>query len=179
MTANALDDLEYMWTGNRPESTGLCSTGDDKFCAVFTATAYLSPDWEQILELSFVAVAENAFENLRTHAELHRGSAVCFSDMPVVNQDPLTGVFRFLRQGSPRSNLRAAVTRSCLSSRITCENDHPEAYFLVAPEKFDKGILYRMDVALLPDRNAKPREMVVLFYNRYKVGRREPKESFS
>jgi hypothetical protein len=178
VTSYALDELEYMWTGHRRENLDLYGGGGDKFCASFTIAAYFSPQWEQILELSFVAVAEDAFNDLKTHAALHRGGSVYFAEMPVVNQDHLTGVFRFARQGSLRSNVQAASTRSCLSSRIAHENDHTDAYFLVAEEKFDKGIRYRMDVAMLPDRDAKGRDMVVWFYNRYKIGKREPQESF-
>ena len=125
-----------------------------------------------------MAIAEDAFNDLKNRADLHRGGSVYFSEMPVVSQNSLTGLFRFVRQGSMRSNLQAAATRSCLSSRIARENDHPDAYFLVAAEKFDKGIRYRMDVAMLPDRDAKGREMVVWFSNRYKIGKREPQESF-
>jgi hypothetical protein len=177
VTSDALDELEYMWTGHRRE-TDLYGSGGDRFCAVFTATAYFSPEWEQVLELSFVAIAEDAFDELKTLADLLRGGALYFSEMPVVNQHHLTGVFRFVRQGSLRSNLQAAATRSCLSTRIAREKDHPNEYFLVAAEMFDKGIRYRMDVALLPDRDAKGREMAVWFYNRYKIGKREPQESF-
>lgn len=177
VTSDALDGLEYMWTGHRRE-TDLYGSGSDRFCAVFTATAYFSPEWEQVLELSFVAIAEDAFDELKSLANLLRGGALYFSEMPVVHQHHLTGLFRFVRQGSLRSNLQAAVTRSCLSTRIAREKDHPNEYFLVAAEPFDKGIRFRMDVALLPDRDAKVREMAVWFYNRYKIGKREPQESF-
>jgi hypothetical protein len=177
VTSDTLDELEYMWTGHRRE-TDLYGSGGDRFCAVFTATAYFSPDWEQVLELSFVAIAEDAFNELKSQADLLRGGALYFSEMPAVDQHHLTGVFRFVRQGSLRSNLQAAATRSCLSTQIAREKDHPNEYFLVAAEMFDKGIRYRMDVALLPDRDAKGREMAVWFYNRYKIGKREPQESF-
>jgi hypothetical protein len=46
VTSNALEDLEYLWTGHRRENTDLYGTGDKKFCAVFTASAYFSPEWE-------------------------------------------------------------------------------------------------------------------------------------
>jgi hypothetical protein len=149
-----------------------------KFCAVFNVAAYISPSWEQVLELSFVAIAEDALPDLKERAGSTRGTSVFPSELPFVSQKRLTGYLRFARQGSIRSTLQAAIARSCLSSRLARKKNNADAFFLVSEEVVEKGIRYRQDVTMLPNREVKAREMVVSFYNRYKIGMREPKESF-
>jgi hypothetical protein len=125
-----------------------------------------------------VAIAEDALPDLKERAGSIRGTSASPSELPFVSQNLLTGYLRFARQGSIRSTLRAAIARSCLSNRLARQKNNADAFFLVSEEVVEKGIRYRQDVAMLPNREAKAREMVVSFYNRYKIGMREPKESF-
>ena len=177
VTSDTLDGLEFMWTGQQQESSDLYGV-EQIFCAVFNVAAYISPSWEQVLELSFVAIAEDALPDLKERASSIRGTSVFPSELPFVSQKHLTGYLRFARQGSIRSTLQAAIARSCLSSRLARQKNNADAFFLVSEEVVEKGIRYRQDVAMLPNREVKAREMVVSFYNRYKIGMREPKESF-
>ena len=177
VTSDTLDGLEFMWTGQQQESSDLYGV-EQKFCAVFNVAAYISPSWEQVFELSFVAIAEDALPDLKERAGSIRGTSAFPSELPFVSQNLLTGYLRFARQGSIRSTLRAAIARSCLSSRLARQKNNADAFFLVSEEVVEKGIRYRQDVAMLPNREAKAREMVVSFYNRNKIGMREPKESY-
>ncbi|KAL2127828.1 hypothetical protein VTI74DRAFT_10108 [Chaetomium olivicolor] len=71
VSREALDGLEAEWTGHDPDAWDLYPP-DKKFLVVVTATAYLTPDWEQTREVSYLAVAETLLDRLLATACLTR-----------------------------------------------------------------------------------------------------------
>ena len=177
VSPDALEALEFMWTGNQREDLDLYGP-KQSFCAAFTVAAYFLSDWEQVLELTYVAIAEDALEDLKSYVDLQQPIHVCPSELPTVGQEKLVGYFRRLRESSARSKLHAAMTRRCLSSRLAREIDCPDAFFLNAAEHLDNAIRYRLDVTMLPDPKRKARQLVAAVYNQCKRGMRDPEESF-
>jgi hypothetical protein len=177
VTPDALEALEFMWTGTQREDPDLYGT-TQSFCAVFTVAEYFTSDWEQISELTYIAIAENALDDLKAYVDLQQPIHVYPSELPQVQQEHLVGYFRHYRQSSARSRLHAATRRCCLSSRLARESDFPDNFFLIAKEPFDQGIRYRLDVTMLPDQKPKTRQLVAAVYNQCKRGMRNPEEPF-
>ncbi|KIX09366.1 uncharacterized protein Z518_00445 [Rhinocladiella mackenziei CBS 650.93] len=177
VTPDALEALEFMWTGTQREDPDLYGT-TQSFCAVFTVAAYFLSDWEQVSELTYIAIAENALDDLKAYVDPQQPIHVYPSELPQVQQEHLVGYFRHFRQSSARSRLHAAMRRRCLSSRLARESDFPDNFFLVAEEPFERGVRYRLDVTMLPDQRPKTRQLVAAVYNQCKRGMREPEEPF-
>ena len=177
VTPDALEALEFMWTGTQREDPDLYGA-TQRFCTVFTVAAYFTSDWEQVSELTYVAIAENALNDLKAYVDLQQPIHVYPSELPQVQKEHLVGYFRHFRQASARSRLHAALRRCSLSSRLAREGDFPDSFFLVAEEPFDKGIRYRLDVTMLPDQKPKTRQLVAAVYNQCKRGMRDPEEPF-
>ena len=172
-----LDALEFMWTGYLREHGNLHVT-EQECCTRLSLCAYMTQAWEQVLELAFVAISQDALVLLLKHANLQRGGLVDISELPFIDADDLTGFFQCARQGSIISTFQAAVKMSCLTSSLGREKDNPDRYFLTSLEPVKRGIRYRLDALMLPDQNGQVREMVLAFYYRHKIGMREPEESF-
>ena len=177
VSPDALEALEFIWTGNQREDPDLYGT-DQTFCAVFTVAAYFLSDWEHVAELTYIAIAEDVLEDLKGFVDLQQPIHVYPSELPTVRQEHLVGYLRYFRQSSPRAKLLAAMRRSCLSSRLAREKHFPNSFFLISEDRFDKGVRYRLDVTMLPDQNPKSRQLVAAVYNQCKKGMREPEESF-
>ncbi|KIW18880.1 hypothetical protein PV08_03169 [Exophiala spinifera] len=177
VSPDALEALEFMWTGTHREDPDLYGA-PQSFCAVFTVAAYFLSDWEQVTELTYIAIAENALNDLKEYVDLQQPIHVYPSELPHVQQEHLLGYFRHFRHGSARSRLHAAMRRRCLSSRLARERDFPDSFFLVAKEPFERGVRYRLDVTMLPDQKSKTRQLVAAIYSHCKRGMREPDESF-
>ncbi|KAJ9624299.1 hypothetical protein H2204_010855 [Knufia peltigerae] len=177
VTPDALEALEFMWTGTHREDPDLYGA-PQSFCAVFTVAAYFLSDWEQVTELTYIAIAENALNDLKEYVDLQHPIHVYPSELPQVQQEHLLGYFRHFRHSSARSRLHAAMRRRCLSSRLARERDFPDSFFLVAAEPFDSGVRFRLDVTMLPDQKSKTRQLVAAVYSHCKKGMREPEESF-
>jgi hypothetical protein len=172
-----LDALEFMWTGYLREHGNLHVT-EQEYCTRLSLCAYMTQAWEQVLELVFVAISQDALVLLLKHANLQRGGLVDISELPFIDADDLIGFFQCARQGPIISTFQAAVKMSCLTSSLGREKNHPDRYFLTSLEPVKRGIRYRLDALMLPDQNGQVREMVLAFYYRHKIGMREPEESF-
>ena len=178
VSPEALEALEFMWTGKQREEDfdvdGTCRT----FCAVFTVSAYFRKDWEHTVELTYIAIAVDVLDHLKSFVDLQQPIHVYSSQLPTVRQEHLVGYLRHVRQSSARAKLLAAMRGSCLSSRLAREKDYPDSFFLVSEDRFDEGVRYRVDVTMLPDDKPKSRELVQSVHSMCKKGMREPKESF-
>jgi hypothetical protein len=172
-----LDTLEFAWTGYLREHGNL-HVAEQECCIRISLCAYMTQVWEQVLELVFVAISQDALVLLLKHANLQRGGLVDISELPFIDADDLIGFLQCARQGPIISTFQAAVRTSCLTSSLGREKDHPGCYFLTSLEPVKRGIRYRLDALILPDQNGQVREMVLAFYYRYKIGMREPEESF-
>jgi hypothetical protein len=172
-----LDALEYMWTGRLPENGNLYLT-ERECCTNLSLCAYMTHAWEQVLELAFVAISQDALTLLLKQANLQRGGLVDISDLPFIDRDDIMGFFQCVRQGPVISTFQAAVKKSCLTSSLGREKDNPGQYFITSIEPVERGMGYRLDALMLPDKNAQVREIALAFHYRHKIGMREPQESF-
>jgi hypothetical protein len=72
---------------------------------------------------------------------------------------------RFKQVDSVSSNSKVPVCPSSLPAKGTLQT-----LFLGVRGSRGRGIRRRLDVIMVPSRDAKAQEMVVSFYNRYKIG---------
>ncbi|KAK3297244.1 uncharacterized protein B0H64DRAFT_431222 [Chaetomium fimeti] len=154
-----LDALEFDWTG-KDRGQGQ-SHREVTFLVVAGVAAYLSFDWEQTRELSYLAVEESAVDDILVHAgyKLARGHKL--SDLPFVDKDAFSDILLVLRRQSTGSNLLACISRVCLSTGILSTKngqEHRDALSVVSVERSDAGLIIRADTVLkvtliLPSRN--------------------------
>jgi hypothetical protein len=169
-----LDALEFDWTGKDRGRDQ--SHQDATFLVVAAVAAYLSPDWEQTRELSYLAVEEGALEDLLNHAGRRLAGGHELSDLPFVDKDAFSDILLVLRRQSAGSNLLACISRVCLSTAILStkeEDEHRGALSVISVETSDEGFKFRSDTVLKVDTATK-RDFVRALYDQHKVGRNEP-----
>jgi hypothetical protein len=174
----ALDSLELCWTGQDRDGSDLFPP-DKIFLVSASAASYLSPDWEQTRELSYVAIAETLLESLLKHAGRKRHSE---QDFPFVEESPFSFAFSILQQHAARDNLLACLSRACVSTKILSPDTSRRKQMnkircIPSSERAGGHVKYRIDTAVVPDSNAKAREVVYSVYRQHKVGRCEPSSS--
>ncbi|GAB1311352.1 Heterokaryon incompatibility domain-containing protein [Madurella fahalii] len=168
-----LDALEFDWTGkDRGRDHAHQET---TFLVVASVAAYLTPDWEQTRELSYLAVEEGAVSSLLKHAGRMLAEGHQLSDLPFVGKDAFSDSLLVLRRQSAGNNLLACISRVCLSTGIlsTKESEYSDALCVISVEKSDQGVIFRADTVLKPDTAIK-RDFVRTIYDQHKVGRNEP-----
>ncbi|KAF2809204.1 uncharacterized protein BDZ99DRAFT_533885, partial [Mytilinidion resinicola] len=117
VSAEALDNIEQMWTGKDRENENLYRP-TKCFLVMVTLSAYLSPSWEQTRELSYLAVSVDAIEALVRHADQKIVGDWKVSQLPYIDKDVFVGWFRAFRSITIEDNLFATISRACLSSRL-------------------------------------------------------------
>ncbi|KAL2192920.1 hypothetical protein P885DRAFT_5162, partial [Corynascus similis CBS 632.67] len=114
VTGETLDALEFNWTGkDRGQGQPF---QDTTFLVVAGVAAYLSPDWQQTRELSYIAVEEHAVHDLLKHAGRKLADGYNVSDLPFVGRDDFSHILLVLHRQSAGSNLLACISRVCLST---------------------------------------------------------------
>jgi hypothetical protein len=185
VNAEALDQIELIWTGKDRENSNLYSP-TKVFLVVVTAAAYLSKSWEQTREISYLAVSADVIEDLVQQANLKIDDNWDFSQLPYVGTDVFVGLIESFRNISVQDNLLAAVSRACLSTRLFSKESrkkkNPEyppgsVFWVPSVEDLNVGRRYRFDTAVVPDNRAQAREFVSSIYNLHKIGRSEPSSS--
>ena len=170
--AETLDALESDWTGKdyREDQTHQEAT----FLVVAAVAAYLTPDWEQTRELSYLAVEGGAVDRLLKHAGRRLAEDHKLSDLPFVDEDAFSASLLVCRRQSAKNSLLACISRVCLCTGILSTNDdeHRDALSVISVEKSDEGVLFRADAVLKPD--VIKRDFVRAIYDRHKIGRNEP-----
>ncbi|KAL2697731.1 hypothetical protein AAEP93_011635 [Penicillium crustosum] len=147
--------MEEEWTGRSrmPRSHHLDQI---KFYALVTYASFLLPNWVKVRELTVIAVAEDAFEDLVTASMYSRRRVTC--QPPLVGNEcdieVLKNIIAKLHAGNMRHTLLAAIRRICLrvgggGSRIR-----------------------------LVTSNSAPRDIVHYIYNQFRKGELEPQEPF-
>lgn len=167
-----LDALESDWTGKtrREEQPHQEAT----FLVVAAVAAYLTPDWEQTRELSYLAVEEGAVDRLLKYSGRRLAEGHTLSDLPFVDEAGFRDSLLACRRQSAMSNLIACISRVCLSTGILSSRneDRRDALSVISVEKSAQGITVRADTVLKPD--ATKRDFVRAIYDRHKIGRNEP-----
>jgi hypothetical protein len=150
VTSEMLDILEKLWTGNIQERPGTCPP-TTKFLARITFTVYFNARWEQIRELSYLAVSEDGLKVLDSSC-YHRGVLISESDEPTeVNIDALEEVIGKLKLASAEQNLAAAVSRLAL-----CLQGEPSFQTRAADQ--DEQDEPKTKITLVPAQETSPRE---------------------
>ncbi|KAL2139937.1 hypothetical protein VTI28DRAFT_4482 [Corynascus sepedonium] len=173
VTGETLDALEFNWTGkDRGQDQPF---QDATFLVVAGVAAYLSPDWQQTREFSYVAVEEHAVHDLLKQAGRKLADGYNVSDLPFVGRDDFSHILLVLHRQSAGSNLLACISRVCLSTGIvsTEESAHQDALSVVSPERSNHKFIFRADTVLKID-TASRRTFVRALYDQYKLGRNEP-----
>jgi hypothetical protein len=178
----ALDSLEAMWTGNDRENENIYSPRK-VFLVMVTVSTYLSPSWEQIRELSYIAISASVLEAIVHHAQQPLPTGWDTSQLPYVESEVFVGTFSCYRQMRVQYNLLAAVSRACLSTRLFTKQSNKKKdietpmMWATSIEERDGGTHYRFDAAFGPDNNGNAREFVLRVYNLHRIGRNEPSSS--
>jgi hypothetical protein len=156
LTPEELDKIEQNWTGmtrfSRPHSVTRT-----KFYTVITIISYMNAWWEQVCELSIIAVAQDAFDSLVSASGLKQGKGKAREPVGTdVDGSLLVATLFHLKSGSIRHNLLAAIKRIAL---------------------YISNVVGRRDVDLSVD-DATTWELVRYVYTSFKRGRLEPAEPF-
>jgi hypothetical protein len=135
-----LTAVESDWTG---KDRGLEQRDQEAtFFMAATVAAYLTPDWEQTRELSYIAIEEGAVDRLLKYAGLKLADGHKLSDFPFVDKTAFCDILLVLRRQPAGANLLACISRVCLSTGIlSSENDeHKDVLSVTSVEKSDQGI---------------------------------------
>jgi hypothetical protein len=113
----ALDRLELMWTGKDRENENIYSP-DKIFLVVVTLTAYLTPSWEQVRELSYLAISAGTLEAIQGYANQSISDDWDVTKLPYVDNQDIVSIFEAFRSIPVRDNLLATISRACVSTRL-------------------------------------------------------------
>ncbi|KAK3360950.1 hypothetical protein B0T24DRAFT_692529 [Lasiosphaeria ovina] len=182
---DALDVVEEKWTGK--DRAGSDAYSPDKiFLAVFTAAAYISPDWEPTRDLTYLAVAESVMDSLLEVAGLHRFPRELADAHPLVPTESVRwSVCVGFKLSGTEETFLACMARICVETGITpvsskrgAKDPDKEtdmvAFRLYNSEEREGEVLFRMDVVTEYQTSPKGRNAVLDIYKRHKVGRNEP-----
>lgn len=154
-----LDGLELMWTGKDRESTDLYQP-NKIFLAQFTISAYLHCDWQPVLELGYVAIAEETVDILVKTAE--QGYPPERPASTLIPTDVIHSTFRDMRdQYAPAETLQTCLSWECLSTTPG---------FIPLSTTRRPRILER-------DHTGNIHNLIWKTYKRFKIGRQEPSSS--
>jgi hypothetical protein len=166
--ADALDALEVKWTGNyRPRE----ESGEPQaiFYVTFALTAYMSPLWDQVRELSYLAVAEDAVGPLLGHANLAQAFRILPEEHPVIEQRVIESFCERVQSASLIDNLHATICCASLTGNTTAD--------FIVPEWEVRSIL-GAGFTFNSDNAGRIHNIVAKVYSLVKIGRREPSEPF-
>ena len=171
-----LNKLETLWTGeDRPGA--ILTQPSQVFLVKISMTAYLTSSWEQVVELTYVAIEEAAVDALKKRADMVRGWCLYPSKLPFVREEELLRILTELRRSSSqRDILFAAICSRCLvvgsSSGLARKEMGGSSHN--ATEDMDLAPVF----AVSQDDSAAVRNIVLSIYNRCKVGMRQPSQDF-
>lgn len=169
-----LDGLELMWTGTDRESTDLYEPSK-MFLARFTISAYLIDDWQLVLELGYVAIAEETVDTLLKAAEQPYPPERPAST--VIPTDVIHVTFRNMRdQYTPAETLQTCLSWKCLSTTfnvIPCQASYEPGTFYTV----ERANGWHPTAILEPDRTGTTHNLIWKTYKRFKIGRQEPSSS--
>lgn len=172
ITTDSLAQIEELWSGQERSCTEWQSDPGDKIIVRFCFNSYLevrssSPSqWQQVHDLSFVAMTEAAMDSLRISANLQRRrSSADLDKFPEVDLDDLREFFREQRHAPVKECLQRAIDSKVI--RTTTEmasHDTPQIRILVTSEATDavQGI----------------QSIAFQIYEAHVVGRKDPSEKY-
>ena len=139
LTEATLNELENSWTGGASHFDNPL-TPDTEFVVRMLFRTYLTDDWNQVRELSYVAVSRDGLEVLMARSGLMRPfrerGAMC-------EQQSVIEMFRQRQTMSSISNLHAAISRVALSlemiSELSSEDNPTEQLRFEKEEREDQA----------------------------------------
>ncbi|OCK85901.1 hypothetical protein K432DRAFT_421464 [Lepidopterella palustris CBS 459.81] len=156
--------LELEWTENNRSIRNDSSTT----YVTIRFAYYFTVEWDQVRELSYIAVTEKALTLLREYAGQSSGN---FNALPAdyLNEQNLLYTCRGLLRMTPLQNLAAAISRKTLIVRNRIDGSlcpsQPGAQ--IVEEEHDDFIWSKLAGCIIQQ-----------IYQRHKIGRREPNEYF-
>ena len=175
----ALDCLEYTWTGKDREGQDMYHT-DETFLVVVTIAAYVTPynDWEQTRELSYLALSESLLDPILGYAKQDR-EGWDPPTFPSVETHLFNSPFRLYLRHQARDNFKACMSRACVVSNVRHANGGvkgPSEIWCAATVNTAQASAERLnvDVVLQPSSAPNARELVHSFYRKHTVGRNPP-----
>lgn len=171
-----LKRIEDKWTGHfRASRFYLQRTS--KVYAQFRVSYFITPGWEQVRELTYVAVSEDAREILIQAAKLNKVSGSHFTPPECSEAEVIRAIDGFLDR-SVRHDFISALARRTFSMNlekipvVTIDDD-----FSSARESMASRMVIKLD-----KKKSSPgvlmNGIVYAVYSSYRVGKREPSESF-
>jgi len=116
LTERTLNTLEDMWTGGASHLQNRISA-DTEFVVRIILRSSLTDNWEQVRELSYLAVAKADLDVIVKFAEWDKVPVSDFKRMQCVQETVIDRVRRS-QSMSPKENIQAAIQRSAFSLEL-------------------------------------------------------------
>ncbi|KAF4992474.1 hypothetical protein FGRMN_7145 [Fusarium graminum] len=150
-----LDDLEVLWTGtDRNIAEKMHSEGT--FIVVITSVFYVEANWDQVRELSYLAVSESLISDLAEICRIPLPSAQVLERVRTITS--LTA-FGELLKGTVRQNVVGKSNR---------------VWMLLPTVPIGEPDKIRRHMSIQRRNGSSSREFVFSVYQKYKVGRNDP-----
>ena len=187
VTAECLDAAERLWT-NRDRQLQTFQNPEEPFLACFEIKSYLSNgnrlslqsnerigQWDQIHQLTYIAIAHNAIELLRERTQLKsQYSGMRYKRSPVVPQERVINLLEQIRFATVKKCFVAAVSRTRLCSLASLSSrDKQFAYRAASGVRYFEPSFKQNN-----DMSFNAAELPSIIYKRLKVGMKEPSENF-
>ncbi|KAI9797022.1 MAG: hypothetical protein M1833_005855 [Piccolia ochrophora] len=131
--------IEKHWNGFSRVS-GRCCGKETKFYTIIGLLCYMNERWEQVRELSAVAVAEDAFDALVACSTLQPGRWKTKKPITcVVGMHEAASMVSLIKDGSVRNNLLAAISR--IARRIHLVYTHGRVHLRLS---LDDGVVWEL-----------------------------------
>lgn len=166
VTAETIGALEYGWTGQL-KSPRECYESNETFHLNIAVHTFMSEEWDPIRQITCLCISENALRNMLA-------SMGCLYEPnfhPNVGSSAIeTFLSRILKQ-SITDYLTASISMLCMTSCTSTQQGNIDLELLVTrSENFFAG--FKLDTF--------PRLIVLVttIYEKHKIGRREPEDSY-
>ena len=152
----ALQDVEQVWTGNATYSTTLSTTLRSTLVSM-EVNFYTKPDHQLVRELTYLAITMEAYEELTT--SYYRSKRASLGRWKTISSDR---ILTFVE--SEDKTIKDDFLLRCLENQAFVSHHSPKMHF-------------RRD-ARLKSRAGRVTQLVRDIYHTYRIGLREPTESF-
>lgn len=180
LRGSVLDELEDIWTGELRRHTNP-QLREQTFSVRLAFNTWLTQDWDQVRQLSYIAVAEDAIDTLMERSKFKRYPR---SALPC-QANSVLDLCRRLKSTSMSFNLMAAISWAALSFDNWMTEDLRQSIYLTQRKcmKINRLGAYRLgsrgrSKMIEDDRQDKTHRLVQKTYEQNKVGDLEPPWDF-
>ncbi|KAF4969181.1 hypothetical protein FSARC_3557 [Fusarium sarcochroum] len=169
-----LDELELIWT-DTDRNLSEMSRSDEVFLVVVTSFFYLTENWEQARELSYVAVSESLIHDLAKIARVPLPSTQVPERAPMVAS---LAAFGDLLNREAKDNLTACISQLFLYTGSAFRGNHlPLVWKTLPTAAADNSSKPKQDMAIIIGSQAHTWAFLYTLYSQHRVGRNEPATS--